>query len=244
MSREGSVRQGVLTALLLTGALLPLVLGDLFVMTELWSGTLLALSAVLYGLEKRRWAIGFGLAALVIRELAAPYCGLCLLLAAKERRGRECAAWCIGFAGYAVFYAVHLSHVLPLIRPDDTAHAASWWAFGGAGFVLSAVQMNAYLLLLPQWVTALSLAAAVAGCFGWNTAAGQRIALTLAIYLAAFSIVGQPINQYWGSMIAPLLCLPAARFPYVLGSWLAAARLGFGGAATSATLGSGPTVGS
>jgi hypothetical protein len=84
--------------------------------------------------------------------------------------------------------------------------------------------MNAWLLLLPQWVTALYLAAALLGFACWSTPAGQRVGLTVAIYLIAFSIVGQPINQYWGSMIAPLLCLGAARFPVACGEYMIAAR--------------------
>jgi hypothetical protein len=42
------------------------------------------------------------------------------------------------------------------------------------------------------------------------------IALTVALYAVAFSIAGHDFNQYWGSQIAPLLCLPAARSPAVL----------------------------
>jgi hypothetical protein len=30
---------------------------------------------------------------------------------------------------------------------------------------------------------------------------------------AAFAVVGQNFNQYWGSLIAPLLCFGVARFP-------------------------------
>jgi hypothetical protein len=37
------------------------------------------------------------------------------------------------------------------------------------------------------------------------------IGLSVAVYAIAFSIAGHDFNQYWGSQIAPLLCLPAAR---------------------------------
>ena len=44
--------------------------------------------------------------------------------------------------------------------------------------MISTAQMNAYLLLLPQWVTAIYLVAAMVGLAGWNTPLGTRIGLT------------------------------------------------------------------
>ena len=211
MHEEAGMRAGVLTGVLLTGALLPCVLGDLFVMPEIWSGVLIALSAAAYGTERRRLGVVVGLAALVVRELAAPYCLVCVLLAATERRRGELAAWAIGFAVYAIGYTVHLSHVLPLIHATDIAHPNSWMRFGAAGFVISTVQMNVYLLLLPQWVTALYLALALLGFAAWNTPSGRRATLAAAAYLVAFAVVGHDFNQYWGSMVAPLFCFGAAR---------------------------------
>ncbi len=225
VANEAGPRQGMLAALLLLGALMPIALGDLFVMTELWSGVFLALSAVAYGLDRRRLGIVTGIAALFLRELAAPYCVLCAIGAIKDKRHGEIVGWIAGAAAYCLFYAIHLSHVLPLMSATNTAHQAGWVRLGGAGFVISTAQMNVWLLLLPQWVTALFLAAALLGFAGWSRPAGQRIGITVAIYLAAFSIVGQPINQYWGSMIAPLLCFGAARFPAAFGQLLLSARL-------------------
>ena len=66
------------------------------------------------------------------------------------------------------------------------------------GFVISIAQMNAYLLLLPQWVTAIYLTAALVGLAGWNTPLGTRIGLAVCLYLMAFAAVGQSFNQYWG----------------------------------------------
>src|SRR5690606_27902959 len=134
-------------------------------------------------------------------------------LSFREQRKQELLLWGGGLVAYALFYAFHLNQILPLIQSTDIAQKQSWIQFGGAGFVIATSQMNIWLLLLPQWVTALFLAAAILGLATWKTPAGERIAITVAMYLALFSIVGQPINQYWGSMIAPLLCLGAARFP-------------------------------
>ncbi len=222
-AREGTTAQGYGGTVLLIGALLPIALGDLFVMPELWSGVLVALSVAAYGCQRSRLGTLGGLAALFVRELAAPYCLVCFVMALVQRRRGETLAWLGGFAGYALYYAVHIAHVLPLIGVADTAHAQGWIRFGGAGFVISTVQMNAYLLLLPQWITAIYLTAAMVGFAGWQTAAGTRAGVTAALFLIAFAIVGQPFNQYWGSMIAPLLALGVARFPAAVMDLLSAA---------------------
>jgi hypothetical protein len=73
--------------------------------------------------------------------------------------------------------------------------------------------MNAYLLLLPPWVTALYFAAAMFGFAGWHTSLGTRIGLTTCLYVMAFAVAGQDFNQYWGSIIAPLLCFGVVRSP-------------------------------
>ncbi len=224
LAEEGSAGEGLLGVLLLVGALLPCLLGELLVLPELWSGVLLALSVVCFGNGFRAWGVLAGLAALWLRELAAPYVIVCLALALHERRWRELAGWSAGLAAYAVFLAVHVSQVLPRISPNDTAHAAGWIQFGGAGFLISTVQMNAYLLVLPQWVTATYLGAALLGCSQWRSPAGARVGFTVGAYAVAFTIAGHDFNQYWGSMTAPLLCLAVSRAPRSLSELLAAAR--------------------
>ena len=112
-----------------------------------------------------------------------------------------------------IFFAWHWWNVSGLIGPDAIAHKHGWIRFGGAGFVLATAQMNAYLILLPPWVTALYFAAAMFGLAGWHTALGVRMGLTTCLYVMAFAVVGQDFNQYWGSIIAPLLCFGVVRFP-------------------------------
>ena len=213
---EGGAAQGLLGVFFLGGALLPCFLGPPVLLSELWSGILLAISAVCFGLQRRGPAIAAGLAALFFRELAAPYVVVCLVLAVGERRYREIAYWSLGLIAYAVFYYLHVQQVLPRIGPAATAHEGGWIRFGGAGFLIATAQLNAYLLLLPQWVTGIYLAAALLGAATWNTAGGRLIAFTVATYAIAFSIAGNDFNQYWGCQIAPLLCLTAARAPSVL----------------------------
>ncbi len=40
------------------------------------------------------------------------------------------------------------------MEAGDDPHPNGWLQFGGALFVIAVSQMNAYLLLLPQWVSA------------------------------------------------------------------------------------------
>jgi hypothetical protein len=214
---DGGLRQAYLGVVLLSGALLPCVLGDLVVMSELWSGVLIALSAVSFGLGRRKLGVLAGVVALVFRELAGPYCVVCVAIAAWTRRWRELAYWSAGLAAYAFFFGLHVWQVLPRITPGDTAHADGWIRFGGAGFLISTAQMNAYLLLVPQWVTAIYLACVLLGAATWNTSSGRLISLTTAAYSVAFGIAGHDFNQYWGSMTAPLFCLSASRAPRMLG---------------------------
>lgn len=222
--REGTLGVGNLGVLLLVGALWPCVEGHLFVMPEVWSGVLLALSLTAYARDSALLGVAAGVGALALRELAAPYCLICCGLALRRRQWLELALWLSGFVIYGLYLVLHLAQVLPRIRPDDLAHAQSWLCYGGAPFVISAAQMNMFLLMLPQWVTALYLVCALLGFASWDTLSGQRIGLTAAAYLITFCFVGQPFNQYWGSMIAPLLCLGAARFPSALADLSAAAR--------------------
>jgi hypothetical protein len=216
LADEGGLRQGLLGVALLSGALLPCFLGEPALLSELWSGILLATSAVLFARQWRTAGVLAGLAALFFRELAAPYVLVCLGLSVSERRYRELGLWLAGLAAYGVFYFVHAGEVWSRITPDALAHENGWLRLGGAGFLVSTSQMNAYLLLLPQWVTAFFLACALLGAATWNSPGGRLIGLTVAAYTIAFATVGNDFNQYWGCMTAPLLALSAARAPAAL----------------------------
>ena len=84
-------------------------------------------------LGRRLAAVGLrGSAALFIRELAAPYCVVCTLLALRDRQWREVAAWLAGAAGVcgcttAGTSCRSLAHRLPA----DFAHGESWLTFLG-----------------------------------------------------------------------------------------------------------------
>ena len=141
--------------LAISGAVLPCVLGDLFVMPEMWAGVLIGLSAVAYGGERRKLGFAAGTGSLFLRELSgfvvpdlradgsarAPLAQrrLCGPSASRPMPDsmpctwRECCRW-----------------FRKTTWPTSTAGSV-WRA---AGFVISIAQVNAWLLLLPQWVTA------------------------------------------------------------------------------------------
>ncbi len=204
------LRWAMAALVFLTGALLPVVLPTPYLMSEVWCGVLLAASLMCYGVERRGAAVAFAVAALFIRELAAPYCLVCGLFAIGERRWKEVGGWMAGAIAYTGFYAWHLGNVVPLIEPDSLAHAEGWLQLGGAAFVISLVQMNVYLLLLPQWISAVYLLLALLGFTAIEDGWGRRAAWVACVYVIVFGFVGQPFNQYWGSVIAPIFCIGAA----------------------------------
>ena len=213
-------------ALLLSGPMMPCVLGNGFVSPELWAGVLIALSICAYGLNRPYLGVVTGLAAVFFRELAMPYCVVAVGLAWHGGRQREVWAWTVGLGAWLVFYGLHCGEVLAWIPSGAVAHSQGWVRLGGAAFVISTVQMNAYLILLPQWVTALYFMASMLGLAGWHTPLGLRTGLTVSLFVTAFSMVGQEFNQYWGSLAAPLFCFGLVRFPGSLRDLLRAAWLG------------------
>ncbi len=235
VARDGSVRRALGTACLLIGPLWLAVQGDHFYMPVLWAGTFVGLSVAAYGIGKWPWGVALGLAAAFFRELALPYCVLCAALAGWEGRRREQIAWAAGLGAWGLFFSWHCVEVLVRMAPDAVAHQQSWLRLLGAPFVLATAQMHAWLIVWPQWIAALYFLAAMLGLAGWNTPLGRRVALTVCLYAAAFAVLGQPFNQYWGGLVAPLLCFGVARLPASLGDLGRAAWRGMPNAETKPT---------
>jgi len=220
---QNRLRRPIACGLLLTGPLMPCVLGDLFMFPVLWGGVLIALSICAYALDRPRTGVALGIAAVFFRELAMPYCLVAMAIAWWYKRRGELAWWIAGLALFTLCYGLHCLRVSQLITSADQLHKEGWVQFGGAAFVIATAQMNAYLLLLPQWVTALYFVAALFGFAGWHTPMGQRVGLTACAFVVAFAVAGQEFNQYWGSLTAPLLCFGVIRFPASLrDTWKAA----------------------
>lgn len=189
------------------GAAQPTWMEQAWFLPEVWSGLFIGLSLAAYARERRGVAVGAGLAALFLRELAAPYAVLYTILALRQRRWHEALCWMIGGCLYLMFYTWHLEQVLWRIPENATSHTQSWLAFGGAAFVISLVQMNVWLLVLPQWVSAVVLTMTAKIWSRPQTDWERRLALTGAMYLVLFGLIGLPFNQYWGSLLAPLIAI-------------------------------------
>jgi hypothetical protein len=194
---------------LATGAL-PAVALQAPYLHEVWAGLLISLSLALRRPERFGLAVAAGLAAALIRELAAPYLVAMAVTALAGRRWREAAAWGVALVLFAAALAVHAHMVDVLVLPTDHA-GAGWMKLGGWPFVLHTAQWNAVLAVSPAWLTALAVPAALAGAATWTSSLGRRLAATLVAYVLALAVIGRPENFYWGLMFAPLLPLGFAR---------------------------------
>ena len=213
----------MLGGLAISGALMFSVLGDLYVMPVIWAGVLILLSLSAFGLDKTRVAVAAGLAAVFVRDLAGPYCVAALVIAASRRQWREAGAWLVGLTAYALFFAAHCWTVSGLITAEAISHNESWLCLGGAAFLISAAQMHAYLISLPQWIAAVFLPLTLLGFAGWHSPSGQRAGMVAAMYCLLFAVIGHDFNQYWGAMLMPTLCLGFAHAPAALGDLCRAA---------------------
>jgi len=183
-------------------------------LTEAWAGACIGLSILAYARNRERAGAVWGVSALFVRELAAPYCVLAGCVALWNRRWHEVRVWAVGAACYAVYYGLHAAQVLTHVRPEDGAHLHSWIAFGGLHFVAETLRTNGLLLLAPRLVAAVIAVALVAAW--WNSRLPFHARATLVMYGLLFLVVGLPFNGYWGLLTAPVVSL-----------WLAYAWGGF-----------------
>lgn len=214
--------------------------GLAFYTQELWAAGLIWLSLGLHRLGKPWAAIGLGLAALLFRELALPYCVGGLILAVYHRRGAEALGWGAGIALFFGYLAWHAGEVRAATAGDvaalgAAAGATNWLRFGGLDFLLLTTRMNGLCFTLPGGLLCGYLLLGLLGLSPGRAAPSplppdarlELPLLVLAFYLAAFSIVGMPVNFYWGLLFAPLLPSGVARGAGVLVHlWRRAAVLG------------------
>jgi hypothetical protein len=177
---------------------------------EVWSGLLISVSLALRRDDRFGLAVAAGLAAAVIRELAAPYLVVMATFALLERRPREVLAWTAALALFAAALALHAGQVRALTLPSDF-RGAGWVALSGWPFVLHAAQWNGILAWAPAWLAAVFTPIALLGAVLWEGPLGRRLAAVLLAYVSAFALIGRPENFYWGLMFAPLLPLGFAR---------------------------------
>jgi hypothetical protein len=212
MRREGVTWAALVGAVLVFGAVQWCVDGDAFFAQEVWAGTLIGLSSCAYGLG--RWPLGAstGLWALFFRELALPYLLISLALAWWHKRWTEVMLLLGGLFLYALFLTFHATQVAGHATPADRA-PDSWIQFGGVAFILQTCHMNKFLFAAPSWLIAFYLVLSLLGLAGTRGEIGIRLSLACASYVAVFSVVGQPFNDYWGLLYAALLPFGLVRAP-------------------------------
>lgn len=163
--------------------------------TEPVAGVLIGFSLLAYA--RKQWACGavWALAALFIRELAAPYVVACGLMALWHRRTREMLTWSVGGAIYLLYFWWHYRMSMSFWTPEALSQT-QWVQFGGLQFVLETVSRGLVLWALPKWVTAFAFVMLIAGLSSSHAPAYVR--MCTAVYLLTFAIAGQPFNGYWG----------------------------------------------
>jgi hypothetical protein len=194
-------------------AVAPCLRREVFLTTDLWAGTLIALSIGAYARGWRGVGLASGLLALFFRELAALYCLVALGLACWERRWREVLAWVLGLALFGLYFGYHWLQVAHHRLETDVPHPQSWVSFGGTAFLLTTTGFHILLAELPHWTWAVYLPLSVLGLIGWSSPMGRRTCLAACLYLAFFAVVGLPVNNYWGMIDAPLLALGIVHAP-------------------------------
>jgi hypothetical protein len=192
---------------------LTLTLGPLWLhggaihLNDLWAGQLIALSLAAWAAGLLPLSVMAGAAAVLVRELALPYVLVMGTVALLSGHRREAWTWLAATAGVLVLVAWHALYAGQLA--PSGARQDGWVALGGWCFALRTARMNPLLMLLPNWLHATLVSFLLAGAWQWRSAPGQRVALMLTLYLAAFLVVGRPDNFYWGLLIAPILPLGA-----------------------------------
>ena len=178
---------------------------EYILMAEAWSGLLMVSSVVMYGF--RAWSTGavLGVLALFARELAAPYCVVCGLVAVARRRRRESAVWIVGAVLYTTYALFHVAQVRARLGAHEFMPEESWVQFGGLPFLLRVIGFAGWYTLLPAWTKAAGCVLLVASA--WAPAAPQQLRLAVMTYLVFFTIVGHPFNDYWGVMTAWIFAL-------------------------------------
>lgn len=213
----------LISSFLLIGVVKWSVDGLAFYTQELWAAVLILISLGAIARQEPVWrvlAITAGVAALLFRELALPYCFWAGTFALYQRRWKEAAAWSGGVVLFFGFLVWHSQEVAGQLTPADLQGAgggiAQWLKFGGLDFVLLTTRLNAFLFAAPGPLLFLYLLLALVGL---ASVRDERMTLQFfaaASYLAAFSLVGMSINFYWGLLFAPLLPAGIAAVPQVL----------------------------
>jgi hypothetical protein len=200
---------------------------DCYLAQEVWAAMLILLSVGAAAFQCRALAVGAGLAALCFRELVLPYCLVAAGVAWWYGRRKEAIVWLAGIGLFFLYLGWHAAQVAARLTPEDRADSrgiSEWITFGGLTFNILTTRMNLFMLDAPGWLVFLYLATALIGLLGWRGEQGALVAFATMVYLAAFAVVGMPMNVNWGLMYAPLLPFGVVRAPGTILDLLRALR--------------------
>lgn len=221
--RTGAGPERVSAPVLAATSILLLAQPALAVWHEAWAGLLVVLAIALRR-DARWWpACLAGLAAMLVRELAAPMIAALALAAATDGRRREAAGWAAALIVFALALTMHAGAVAAHLLPGDRA-SPGWSGLYGWRFVLESLRMTSLFALVPPAVAALLVPLALLGWASRGGGTAARATMAIAAFAVPAMIVARPDNLYWGLMIAPLLPAGLAYAPRALADLLRAAR--------------------
>ena len=179
---------------------------------EIWAGLLIALSLARHRSDRWLEALGWGLAAALIRETAALYLVVMAALAWRDGARREALGWGAALVVLALVLVAHALAIAAVVSPAD-AVSPGWAGLLGPGFAVRTWQASSALSLLPLGLAALLVPLAVAGWTAWADPLGTRVAATLFSYGALLATAGRLDTFYWGLLTAPVLLVGLAFAP-------------------------------
>lgn len=208
-------RVRVVAVLLAATGVTSAIFGQLLATHDLWAGLIIALS-----LASRRpghWvtAAALGLSAALIRETAALYAGIMMILALLEGQRREAAGWAAVLAIFAVVVAFHAQAVAVMVGPLDQPSPA-WTGAAGFGFAVQAIAAATAWSLVPPAIGAVIVTLSIAGWSAWRDPLATRALATIAAQLLLMSFLGGPDKLHWAFLIAPIVPIGLVFLPDAL----------------------------
>lgn len=205
MREDGGILVAALATLAVAGSLGGIASPSSVVFSEVAAGTLILVSVAAFGNGWRMIGLVAALLALFLRELAAPYVVVCIVLALREKRWGELRIWAVGLVAYAAYFGRHWWMVSQQLGPMDRAYGDGWLQFGGLGFILATAGFNGLWSLAPPWLAAVFLPLGLFGLWAWPK--GTLALATVVVFVVLFAAVGKPFNAYWGALYTPVMML-------------------------------------
>ena len=152
------------------------------------------------------------LAALLVRELSAPWCLVCLVFDVRARGRRAAAVWAAGFADLRRAVRHASEQVLPRMQPGDVAQGARLGPLRRRRLFDLDRADERLAAAGPAVVWRPSIwRSALRGSRRLVDPAGQRIAWGVVLYAVAFSMAGQAIQSILGLAHRSALCAVGCR---------------------------------